>query len=255
MASTTLCRCSVSSRQLARTFATTSRRSALPPQTSTPSSYGPPSPLALLKDTLVAAAESKNPAALFQSSHTAAQEQLPASDFEARMSEVERELKARLVPPLEDPLLAQFIGLTTKHGLKQRARRLATDVLGLIRERTNKDPMPIFRAAIARASPLVSIKQVKVTAMKKADVPVALRERQRLRQGINAILIQANNVKTAEKITGRKMSERVATVMLQILMVDDASKQPERSPLLTKWKVHDQATRARSNVPGARNKR
>lgn len=148
------------------------------------------------------------------------------------------------VPPLEDPLLVQFVGLTTKHGLKQRARRLATDVLDLIRRLTNRDPMPIFRMAVERAMPLVGLRQVKVTAMKKASVPTALRERQRIRLGINAILANADRSKP-----GRQRAERVAAEMLQICM---ATSPKDNAVLERKHELHRTAVAARSNVPGAR---
>ena len=148
------------------------------------------------------------------------------------------------VAPLEDPLLVQFVGLTTKHGLKQRARRLATDVLDLIRRLTNRDPMPIFRMAVERAMPLVGLRQVKVTAMKKAAVPTALRERQRIRLAINAILANADRTKP-----GRQRAERVAAEMLQICL---AATPKDNAVLERKHDLHRTAVAARSNVPGAR---
>ena len=167
------------------------------------------------------------------------------SAFEQRLTALDPSAAFAVpVPPLEDPLLVQFVGLTTKHGLKQRARRLATDVLDLIRRLTNRDPMPIFRMAVERAMPLVGLRQVKVTAMKKAAVPTALRERQRIRLAINAILANADRTKP-----GRQRAERVAAEMLQICL---AGTPKDNAVLERKYDLHRTAVAARSNVPGAR---
>ena len=146
---------------------------------------------------------------------------------------------APLIPPAEDPLLAQFVGLLMKHGQKQKARKVVSDMLEHIRRLTNSEPMPLIRQACQRAMPMVDVRRVKITGVKAIMVPRALNERQRLRRAILTI------VDASQRRVGTQRGQRIAIELVAVL-------NGESEVIKRKEDTHRAAVTARSNVPGAR---
>ena len=143
------------------------------------------------------------------------------------------------LPPLEEPLVVQFLGNIMKHGKKSQARSVIVRCLNHIRFLTNREPFTIFRQAIELASPLVTVRRIKTSTMKATNVPKALNERQRVRRAMKSIM------KSSEKRKGRDRAVRYAIEMVAIVS--------GQSEIVTeKKKEHADAAKNRASVPGGR---
>ena len=61
-----------------------------------------------------------------------------------------------------DVAIAQFINKVMKQGKKTIAQQIVYGAFDIIREKTHKDPLEVFRAAIDNASPLLEVKPKRV---------------------------------------------------------------------------------------------
>lgn len=96
------------------------------------------------------------------------------------------------------------------HGKRARARKITANVLLWIHGLTRAEPLPIFRAALLAASPVVRCMSWKQGA-KMRTIPIALSEKQRTRGAIKAILA------ASEKRAGQNVAERVAREIVGVL--------------------------------------
>ncbi|KAJ6531539.1 ribosomal protein S7 domain-containing protein [Mycena sp. CBHHK59/15] len=114
------------------------------------------------------------------------------------------------VPPPEDPLLHFLASMIMRHGHRAKAHRIVSNVLLYLHTYTRAPPLPILREAIRLASPAIrSISQT--FGPKVLQIPVALSEKQRTRQGI-AWLLEASKDRP-----GSKLEERLAREMIDVL--------------------------------------
>lgn len=131
-------------------------------------------------------------------------------------------------------LLSQFVNTIMRDGKKATAQRVLFRTLGIVRDRTLKDPVATFGDSIESCAPLLKIRTRK-KGSKNVPVPVPLKERQRRRQSIVWLLDQA------EKRSEKKWEERLAGEILQIT-------NGTSSILLKKEQLYKQALAARANV-------
>ncbi|CAB5362256.1 ribosomal protein S7 [Rhizophagus irregularis] len=135
----------------------------------------------------------------------------------------------------EDPVISQAVNIIMRHGKKATARRFLADAMVEIRRQTHNDPYLITKAAIEKASPLVSHMSYK-KGSKVTLIPKALNERQRRHKGIRWIL------DASDKRSGKNFSIRLANEILAVINGDSAA-------LKKKEQLHKLALANRANLP------
>ncbi len=93
-----------------------------------------------------------------------------------------REVPKRLILP--DPLynsqlVTKFVNVVMRDGKKSVAEKLLYDALELIEERTQEDPMKIFKKAVDNVKPVVEVKSRRVGGS-TYQVPIEVRPSRRL---------------------------------------------------------------------------
>jgi small subunit ribosomal protein S7 len=100
--------------------------------------------------------------------------------------------------------LASFINRVMKHGKKSTARRIIYDALDLIQEKTQKDALEVFQAALKEISPLMEVRPRRVggaTYQVPMEVPPERRFALATRWLIAATRARSGN-SFAEKLAG-----------------------------------------------------
>ncbi len=87
-------------------------------------------------------------------------------------------------PILPDPLynsqlVTKFVNVVMRDGKKSVAEKLLYDALSLIQERTEEDPMKIFKKAVDNVKPVVEVKSRRVGGS-TYQVPIEVRPSRRL---------------------------------------------------------------------------
>lgn len=87
-------------------------------------------------------------------------------------------------PILPDPLynsqlVTKFVNVVMRDGKKSVAEKLLYDALGLIEERTQEDPMKVFKKAVDNVKPVVEVKSRRVGGS-TYQVPIEVRPSRRL---------------------------------------------------------------------------
>ena len=87
-------------------------------------------------------------------------------------------------PILPDPLynsqlVTKFVNVVMRDGKKSVAEKLLYDALALIHERTQEDPMKIFKKAVDNVKPVVEVKSRRVGGS-TYQVPIEVRPSRRL---------------------------------------------------------------------------
>ncbi|KAF7301092.1 Ribosomal protein [Mycena indigotica] len=114
------------------------------------------------------------------------------------------------IPPPEDPLLHLLASMIMTHGERAKANRIVSNTLLHIYTLTRAPPLPILRQAVLYASPAVKT-MTRTHGAKIVHTPIALSEKQRTHYGISMLL------EAAKKRTGRRLEERLAREMVDIL--------------------------------------
>ena len=102
-----------------------------------------------------------------------------------------------------DVTVAQFINKVMKQGKKSIAQRLVYDSLEIIKEKTKKDPLEVFKQAIENAAPLLEVKPKRIGGA-TYQVPFEVKGERRLALAIKWILGGARSKK------GKPMSEKLS---------------------------------------------
>jgi len=114
------------------------------------------------------------------------------------------------VGPVTDPLLTYFSSHIMRDGHRHQATRVVANTLNTIHSLTRSAPLPIFRAAIERASP-----EIKVVSEKRRNknvmTPRPLGPKQRTGQAIRWI------IQMSEKRKNVKLEQRLAREILAII--------------------------------------
>jgi small subunit ribosomal protein S7 len=87
-------------------------------------------------------------------------------------------------PILPDPLynsqlVTKFVNVVMRDGKKSVAEKLLYDALGQIQERTQEDPMKVFKKAVDNVKPVVEVKSRRVGGS-TYQVPIEVRPSRRL---------------------------------------------------------------------------
>ncbi len=82
-------------------------------------------------------------------------------------------------PRYGDTMVAKFINVIMRDGKKSIARRIVYEAFDIIRERTKKDPLEIFRKAIANVAPVVEVRSRRIGGA-NYQIPMEVREDRRI---------------------------------------------------------------------------
>ena len=78
-------------------------------------------------------------------------------------------------PRYNDFLIAKFINIVMECGKKSTAERIVYDALDIVKEKTSKEPLEVFRAALDNVRPLLETKSRRVGGA-TYQVPVSVSE-------------------------------------------------------------------------------
>ena len=78
-------------------------------------------------------------------------------------------------PRYNDLLVAKFINIVMECGKKSIAERIVYDALDIVKEKTSKEPLEVFRAALDNVRPLLETKSRRVGGA-TYQVPVSVSE-------------------------------------------------------------------------------
>jgi len=121
-----------------------------------------------------------------------------------------REIAKREVLP--DPLynsqlVTKFVNVVMRDGKKSVAERILYDALEVIRERTQDDPMKVFKKAVENVKPSVEVKSRRVGGS-NYQVPVEVRPSRKLALSMRWIIQSAQ--KRGEKTMKLKLAGELA---------------------------------------------
>jgi len=102
-----------------------------------------------------------------------------------------------------DVAIAQFINKVMKGGKKTLAQKIVYGAFEIIKEKTKKEPLEIFRLAIENTSPLLEVKPKRVGGA-TYQVPMEVRGERKLALSTKWILDSARSKK------GKPMAEKLA---------------------------------------------
>jgi small subunit ribosomal protein S7 len=122
-----------------------------------------------------------------------------------------REIPKREVLP--DPLynsqlVTKFVNVVMRDGKKSVAERILYDALEAIRQRTNDDPMKVFKKAIENVKPALEVKSRRVGGS-NYQVPVEVNPNRRLSLSIRWIVGFAR-----DRGDGKTMQEKLANELM-----------------------------------------
>ncbi len=126
-----------------------------------------------------------------------------------------------------DVVVSQFINKVMEQGKKTIAQKIVYGAFDIIKTKTKKEPLEVFREAIENASPLLEVKSKRVGGA-TYQVPMEVRGERRLALAIRWILLGARSKK------GKPMAEKLSQELI------DASKN-EGSALKKKNDTHRMA--------------
>ena len=109
-----------------------------------------------------------------------------------------------------DVMISQFINKVMKDGKKTIAQKIVYGAFDIIKEKTKKDPVEIFKAAIDNASPLLEVKPKRIGGA-TYQVPMEVRGERKLALATKWILDGARAKK------GKPMAEKLAQELIDCI--------------------------------------
>src|SRR3989338_9497633 len=106
-----------------------------------------------------------------------------------------------------DVVVSQFINKVMERGKKTIAQKIVYGALDIIREKTKKEPLEVFRQAIENTSPLLEVKSKRIGGA-TYQVPIEVRGERKLALAIRWILLGARTKK------GKPMAERLSQELI-----------------------------------------
>jgi len=106
-------------------------------------------------------------------------------------------------PRYGDLLIAKFINIVMECGKKSTAERIVYDALDIVKEKTSKEPLEVFRAALDNVRPLLETKSRRVGGA-TYQVPVSVSEDRGYSLALRWIRIYSRDRK------GKPMHEKLA---------------------------------------------
>jgi small subunit ribosomal protein S7 len=104
-------------------------------------------------------------------------------------------------------VVSQFINKVMKSGKKTIAQKIVYDAFEIIKDKTKKEPLEIFKLAIENASPLLEVKPKRIGGA-TYQVPMEVRGERRLALATKWILDAARGKK------GKPMAEKLAQELI-----------------------------------------
>ena len=105
-------------------------------------------------------------------------------------------------PKFDDLLVARFINNLLKQGKKSVAEGIFYGALNAVGEKTNEDPIKVFKKAVDNVSPHLEVKSRRVGGA-TYQVPIEVRDGRRIALSIRWI------IQNARARSGRSMSEKL----------------------------------------------
>ena len=109
----------------------------------------------------------------------------------------------------QDVQVAQFINKVMQKGKKTTARKIVYGSFDIIKEKTQKEPLEIFKKAVENASPLLEVKPKRIGGA-TYQVPMEVRQERRLFLALKWIIDGARNAK------GRSMQEKLSQELINV---------------------------------------
>ena len=106
-----------------------------------------------------------------------------------------------------DVVISRFINKVMERGKKTIAQKIVYSALDMIKEKTKKEPLEVFRLAIENASPLLEVKAKRIGGA-TYQVPIEVRGERRLALAIRWILLGARSKK------GKPMAEKLSQELI-----------------------------------------
>jgi small subunit ribosomal protein S7 len=106
-----------------------------------------------------------------------------------------------------DVMLAQFVNKVMKEGKKTIAQKIVYGAFDIIKEKTKKEPLEIFKLAIENASPLLEVKPKRIGGA-TYQVPMEVRGERKLALATKWILDAARSKK------GKPMAEKLSEELI-----------------------------------------
>jgi len=106
-----------------------------------------------------------------------------------------------------DVMVSQFINKVMERGKKTTAQKIVYSAFDIIKEKTKKEPLEIFKSAIENASPILEVKPKRIGGA-TYQVPMEVRGERKLALAIRWILEGARSKK------GKPMSEKLAQELI-----------------------------------------
>jgi small subunit ribosomal protein S7 len=117
-----------------------------------------------------------------------------------------KKIKKRIMSPdsvYNNVLVSQFINQVMKKGKKDMARKIVYQAFNIIKEKTQKEPLEVFKKAIDNASPVLEVRPKRIGGA-TYQVPVEVKGERRIALAFRWI-IQAAKIKR-----GRPIKEKLA---------------------------------------------
>ncbi len=106
-----------------------------------------------------------------------------------------------------DILVGRFVNSIMKEGKKQKAENILYDAFEIIKERTNAEPLEIFKKAVSNVQPVLEVRSRRVGGS-NYQVPTEVRPERRTALAIKWIL---NYTRTK---AGKSMAEKLASELM-----------------------------------------
>lgn len=106
-------------------------------------------------------------------------------------------------PLYKSQLITKFVNVVMKDGKKTVAEKLLYDALEIIRERTEEDPVKLFKKAIDNVKPAVEVKSRRVGGS-TYQVPIEVRPSRRLALSMRWLILSAK--KRSEKTMDMRLA-------------------------------------------------
>ncbi len=108
-----------------------------------------------------------------------------------------------------DVTVAQLINKVMKEGKKTTAQKIVYGSFDIIKEKTKKEPMEVFKQAIENASPLLEVKPKRIGGA-TYQVPMEVRQERKLFLSMKWIIDGARAAK------GRSMQEKLSQEIMSV---------------------------------------
>lgn len=118
-------------------------------------------------------------------------------------------IKRDITPDVKynDEIAAKFINALMRDGKKAVARRVFYDCFDMLAQKTKKDPLEIFKKALANVAPVVEVKSRRIGGA-NYQVPMEVRGERRQTLAFRWLIQAARSAK------GKPMSEKLAAEFL-----------------------------------------